>query len=87
MYDDPHIEDKLRGATPESQPPANINVDAIIREGARLRRRNRLVLGGTSAVAVAVLASVVAVATTFSPPAATRTPQSLRSRVSSRRRS
>lgn len=67
MYDDPHIEDKLRGATPKSQPPADIDVDAIIREGTRLRRRNRLVLGGTSAVAVAVLASVVAVATMFSP--------------------
>jgi hypothetical protein len=49
-------------AMPEDPPPARFDLDRIVRDGHRARRRHRAALGGTAAAGVAVLAGALALA-------------------------
>ncbi|WP_026922478.1 hypothetical protein [Glycomyces arizonensis] len=70
MHDDSHIVESLRNARPELVPPVEFDVDRIMADGRRLRRRNRLALGGASAAGVVAAVSAIALVLTMSPESA-----------------
>ncbi|GAB3644987.1 hypothetical protein [Glycomyces tarimensis] len=55
-------------AVPDAAPPAGFDLDQIVRDGYRVRRRNRAVLGGAATAGVAALAAVTALAFTLNAP-------------------
>ena len=66
MYDkDP--EEVIGKALPDSAPPARFDLDKIVNDGYRVRRRNRAVLGGAATAGVAALAGAMALVIGLSP--------------------
>ncbi|MCC3765494.1 hypothetical protein K3N28_20745 [Glycomyces sp. TRM65418] len=58
----------FRKAMPEAEPPpARFDLDRIVRDGYRVRRRHRAVLGGAAASGVAAVAAVLALSVTGMP--------------------
>ncbi|MDA1361640.1 hypothetical protein O1R50_18580 [Glycomyces luteolus] len=58
LQDDP--EAMFRTALPEAPPPAAFDLDRIVRDGYRVRRRQRAMVGGAAATGVAAIAAVLA---------------------------
>lgn len=58
----------FRKAMPDSPPQSHFDLDRIVADGYRVRRRNRTVLGATTAAGVSVLAAVTALAFTLNAP-------------------
>ncbi|WP_026929435.1 hypothetical protein [Glycomyces tenuis] len=54
-------------AIPEDPPPANFDLDRIVSDGYRARRRHRAVLGGAATAGVAALAGALALAVGLNP--------------------
>lgn len=59
----------FRKAMPDSPPQSHFDLDRIVADGYRVRRRNRTVIGATTAAGVSVLAAVTALAFTLNAPA------------------
>jgi hypothetical protein len=57
----------FRAAMPEEEPPARFDLDRIVSEGYRSRRRQRAVLGGAATSGVAAVAAVLALSVTGLP--------------------
>ncbi|GAB3999352.1 hypothetical protein GCM10029992_27900 [Glycomyces albus] len=58
----------FRKAMPAAPPQSHMDLDRIVADGYRIRRRNRTVIGATTAAGVSVLAAVTALAFTLNAP-------------------
>jgi hypothetical protein len=65
LQDDPGA--VFRVAMPEKEPPARFDLDRIVSDGYRSRRRHRAVLGGAATSGVAAVAAVLALSVTGIP--------------------
>ncbi|WP_199035977.1 hypothetical protein [Glycomyces salinus] len=68
MHDDEISREAIGRALPDTEPPTQFDLDRIVADGYRTRRRNRAVLGGATAAGVSALAAVTALAFTLNSP-------------------
>jgi hypothetical protein len=67
MHDDHDAADLIGNALPKNQPPPRFDLDQIVRDGYRVRRRNRIMASGSAALGVVAAVGAIALLVSFQP--------------------